>query len=133
MLDAMCEYVVDVLQFSHLVVHELQGESRLPYASTTHHDHLVEGQGTLVLALIGSHYWTLFSPSLARCHTPTHTHAFLYAQTLTGTTCGDESRRQSKKADPHRDAHLFISLNDVVAVFPGDPAGCKAVKKPHSA
>lgn len=40
---------------THLIVHELQGERRLPHAAAAHHDHLVEDQGGLVLVLARGH------------------------------------------------------------------------------
>lgn len=40
---------------SHLVVHELQREGRLPHAAAAHHDHLVENQRGLALVFAGGH------------------------------------------------------------------------------
>ena len=39
----------------HLVIHELEGEGRLPHPTAPHHNHFVEGQGVLALGLRGGH------------------------------------------------------------------------------
>lgn len=38
-----------------LVIHELEGEGRLPHPSTAHHDHFVEGQRVLSFGLRSGH------------------------------------------------------------------------------
>lgn len=40
---------------AHLVIHELQGQRRLPHTAAAHHDHLMEDQGGLVLVLTRGH------------------------------------------------------------------------------
>lgn len=55
---------------SHLVVHELQRERRLPHTATAHHDHLMKNQRGLALVLAGGHDSGLQRPaeSDARTH-----------------------------------------------------------------
>ncbi len=43
------------VDLTHLIIHELQGQSWLPHAAAAHHDHLVQDQRTLGLALICCH------------------------------------------------------------------------------
>lgn len=40
---------------SYLIIHELKREGRLADSSTANHDHFVQGQTTLALALVCSH------------------------------------------------------------------------------
>ncbi len=61
----------NVVLKSHLVVHELQGEGRLPHASAAHHDHLVEDQRGLVLVLAGGHDSGLSKSSGSQLHLTT--------------------------------------------------------------
>lgn len=42
-------------EVSHLVIHELQREGRLPHSPTAHHDHLVQSQRVLAFGLRGCH------------------------------------------------------------------------------
>lgn len=43
------------LKTTYLIIHKLKSECRFAHASTSNHDYFMEGQGTLVLALAGSH------------------------------------------------------------------------------
>lgn len=53
----------NVVLETHLVVHELQREGRLPHATAAHHDHLMESQRGLALVLAGGHDSGLWKPA----------------------------------------------------------------------
>lgn len=78
--------------WTHLIVHELQGEGRLPHAAAAHHDHLVQRQRALVFTFTGRHLWFLprvcFTLSHTHAHTPTHT--LQRAQTLSDLWMAEE-------------------------------------------
>ncbi len=48
-------YLPDFGLLTYLIIHKLKGKSRLSYASTAHHNDLVQGKGALTLTLIGCH------------------------------------------------------------------------------
>lgn len=54
---------------SHLIVHELQCERRLPHTAAAHHDHLMKNQRGLALVLAGGHDSGLQRPAGADART----------------------------------------------------------------